>query len=536
MLRIMDNINPQLQELIWKESTLLWTVHNNFKTERGVEFEFKNHRFLKDVFDDWTPVQTCRKASQIGFSNMVIVKAMHAAKYRGYNVIYTLPTTSDMSQFVSSKVNAILGHNPLLSKLTKDKDSIVQKKVGDAYIYYRGTFSQKTEKEKSESHVGIMLSSDLNIHDESDRSDQTILEQYESRLDASEYKGLWYFSNPTNPFTLSQDKWKISDQKHWFVKCSHCNYWQYLDFWKNVKGGRYVCQKCHLTISDDVRRNGQWVKKHKNKSVSGYWINHLMCPWIPASKIARQHKKKTKQYFYNFVLGLPYVGSDIVVNKDIILRSVSQETNTKEFNCIGVDVGLKKHYILGNKQGIFKMGVVDDWKDITDLMKTYDVQTAVFDALPDLTEPRKIRDRYPGIVWLCFFKREVKKVNFTKWDSEDRSVYTDRSKIIQQVIDELVERKIRFHIPVEELGDYIKHWEAFYKTQEKDSMGILRDVWESIGANHFALATVYFRLALDRTGESFVTDWQAKEEAKDHDMSPDVLEEARKTELGYYDE
>ena len=372
--------DPKTLEYCWRESTLLWTVHNSFKTERGDLFEFKDHRFLKDIFDDWTPEQTCRKSSQIGFSNMVIVKAMHAAKYRGYNVIYTLPTTSDMSQFVSSKVNAILGHNPLLSELTRDKDSIVQKKVGDAYIYYRGTFSQKTEKEKSESHVGIMLSSDLNIHDESDRSDQTILEQYESRLDASKYKGLWYFSNPTNPFTHSQKKWAISDQKHWFIKCSHCNHWQYLDFFKNIKNGKYVCQKCHKELTDDDRRGGQWVRKYKGKSVSGYWINHLMCPWIPASKIEDQAKTKTKQFLYNFVLGLPYIGSDVVVDKTVILRAIERVENTKEYNCIGVDQGLKKHYAIGNKEGIFKVGVVDDWADIEFLMKKYDVQTAVFDA------------------------------------------------------------------------------------------------------------------------------------------------------------
>lgn len=530
-----NEIDPKIRELMWRESSLLWTVHNNFKTERGVEFEFLKHRFLKDIFDDWTPEQTCRKSSQIGYSNMVIVKAMHAAKYLGYNIIYTLPTSSDVGQFVSSKVNAIIGHNPLLANLTKDKDSIVQKKVGNGYIYYRGTFSQKTEKEKSESNVGIMLSSDLNIHDEADRSDQTILEQYESRLDASDYKGKWYFSNPTNPFTLSQKKWAVSDQKHWFIKCSHCNLWQYLDFWKNIKNGGYVCKKCKKKITDEDRANGQWVKKFKNKSVSGYWINHLMCPWIPAGKIVEQEKNSTKQYFYNFVLGLPYVGSDVVVNKEVILKAIEVAENPKEYNCIGVDSGLKKHYVLGNKYGIFKVGVVDDWKDIEDLMKIYDVQTAVFDALPDLTEPRKLRDKYPGVVWLHFFKREIKKADFISWDDKTRSVYSDRSKIIQQIIDELIDRKMRFHVKPEELTDYIEHWGGLFKTQEKDTLGILRDVWESNGNDHYALATVYFRLSLDRTGESFVKEWEDKQKAIDADMSPDVLEEARKTEFNYYD-
>ena len=83
--------------------------------------------------------------------------------------------------------------------------------------------------------------------------------------------------------------------------------------------------------------------------------------------------------------------------------------------------------------------------------------------------------------------------------------------------------------------EYIEHWEAFYKIKEKDSLGIERDVWESKGADHYALASVYFRLALYKTGDAFVQDWEADQKAKDHNMSPDVNEEARKTEVTIYE-
>ena len=87
----------------------------------------------------------------------------------------------------------------------------------------------------------------------------------------------------------------------------------------------------------------------------------------------------------------------------------------------------------------------------------------------------------------------------------------------------------------EELEDYIKQWSSLYKTQEEDSLGLVRDVWESGGNDHYAFATVYFRLALDRTGEAYVKDWESKQEILNNNMSPDVLEEARKTEPGYYE-
>jgi hypothetical protein len=165
---------------------------------------------------------------------------------------------------------------------------------------------------------------------------------------------------------------------------------------------------------------------------------------------------------------------------------------------------------LGNSQGIFKVGVAEDWKEIEDLIKIYDVETAVIDALPDLTEPRKIRDKYDGKVWLSWFKREVKSGDYVKWDKDTRSVYSDRSKLIQSVIDDFINRNTRIQMKIEDLSLFIKHWESLYKVKEKDNMGIERDVWESQGEDHFAFATLYFKLALMNTGaEGQIMDWES---------------------------
>jgi hypothetical protein len=518
----------QINEYLWKESPLLWAVNNKIKTERDVPLEFINHRFLKDVYDDFTPIQVVRKSSQIGFSTMAILKTFNAAKFRGWNIIYTLPTGDDVNQFVSSKANALIAVNPLLARWTQDKDTIYQKKIGKSFIYYKGTFSSKSKEEKMQAGVGIMLSADLLVHDESDRSDQAILEQYESRLEASQYKGKWYFSNPTTPFAKSQQLWEKSDQKHWFVKCEHCNHWQYLNFFKNVNNGKFICEKCHEEISDEVRRNGQWVRK-KESDISGYWINHLIAPWISAKDIEEAYKNKTKDYFYNFILGLPYIGSDIVINRDVILKCLDLELNFQEHNILGVDQGLKKHWVLGNRQGIFKVGVTDSWEDIEKLIRIYDVEVAVFDALPDLTEPRKLREKYPGIVWLNYYKKEVKKADFIKWDEISRTVYTDRTKIIQMLIDEMVNRKVRFQMKVEDLGSYISHWQSLYKITEQDNLGIDHDSWETGGEDHFVHATIYYRLGLDRVegGGTGVREWGIVDKPY-NGLAPDIQEEIKK--------
>jgi GH15 family glucan-1,4-alpha-glucosidase len=181
---------------------------------------------------------------------------------------------------------------------------------------------------------------------------------------------------------------------------------------------------------------------------------------------------------------------------------------------MGVDSGLKKHYVIGNAQGIFKVGTTDDWNDIEELMKVYDIEACVIDALPDLTEPRKLRDKYLGKIWLCYYKKEIQRADFIKWDYQTYTVYADRSKIFQQVIDEMTSKKIRFQMKPQELEEYIRQWGSLYKMTEKDSLGIERDVWESGGEDHFCHATNYFRLALDKGGTARVEEWRKPE--KEH--------------------
>ncbi len=479
---------------------LAWAVNQSIKAEKANVLEFKRHSFLMDIYDDWTPVQAIPKASQIGFSTMEILKSFWAMKYKGWNIIYTLPSFSDVLQFVPSKVNAIIGNNPILGEWTKDKDTTLQKKIGNSFIYYRGTVSKKSEENKIEGGVGIMLTSDLNVHDEADRSDQNSLQQYESRLDASNYKGRWYFSNPTHPNTLTQNLWEKSDQKHWFVKCPHCNEWQYLEWPDSIKDGKFVCKKCGGELSDEVRMSGEWIQKY-DKDISGYWIPQLIASWHSAKEIEEKFKTTTKDYFYNFVLGLPYRGTDSAIDKDLILKCIDYSTpNFLNDNVMGVDVGLKKHFVIGNKQGIFKVGYAEDWKEIEFMIRKYDIRSCVIDALPDLTEPRKLQEKYLGIIWLSYFKKEIKKATFVNWDSKSHTVYSDRSKMLGLVIDEFVDNKRRFQMLPEDLKLYIKHWKSVYKTKINNSLGIEEEIWDSTGEDHLVFATIYWRLAMMKTG------------------------------------
>lgn len=394
-------------------------------------------------------------------------------------------------------------NNPKIGELIKDKDTISQKQIGNSFIFYRGTHSGKTREDKMESGKGIMLTSDLNVHDESDRSDQTIIEQYESRLANSNYKGRWYFSNPTAPGIGAHRYWNLSNQKHWFVKCPACNYEQYLKWPDCIDRERkiFICSKCKKEITDDARRDGRWVRKYRDRDIAGYWISQLMNPKTSAKEILLQEVTKDKQFFYNFVLGLPYKGSDVCVGREEIVKNIVLTDNKYQNVAIGVDNGIEKHFVVGNEQGIFYVGKTKDWEFIEALKRKYNA-IMVIDLNPYPKEPKRLAEKYRGEVFCSFYLQDRKQLGTVQWGTDDKMgmVYSDRNKVIQETIDQIVGGGVNYNMPESALEEYIAHWDNMYQVIEEDSLGIPKAVWKTVEnrPDHYAHATVYWALAMRR--------------------------------------
>jgi Phage terminase large subunit (GpA) len=482
-----------------------WIITKGIKTETGKPLDFTNHLFLYDIYNDWSPKLVCYKAAQIGFSTMAIIKSLYAADRLGLDCIYTLPTANDVKDFVGGKANRIINNNPYLQTLVQDKDSVEQKRVGNNVIYYRGTWTEK---------AALMVTSDLNIHDEEDRSKQEVIQQYASRLQHSAYKWEWHFSNPSVEGNGVSRYWNSSDQKHWFIKCSKCQLEQYLKWPESIDMERrqFICRSldCKRELTKEERRVGRWVKKYKDKEYSGYWISLLMAPWITADEIIKYYETKSKEYFWNFVLGLPYVGEGNTVTPDVIFRNLTGSVNSQERVVIGCDSGLIKHFVLGNSEGLFYYGKTDTWETIEGFLKKFPKSVAVIDALPDLTEPRKLREKYPGRVFLVHYARDRKTMEFWRWGKNEESgnVNVDRNRTIQLVIDEFADRRIPLQGTQDDWADYYHHWDDIYRVNEmeeakqagnKNYVYSMPFRWDTkTGQDHWVHATVYWRVGMDK--------------------------------------
>lgn len=265
----------------------------------------------------------------------------------------------------------------------------------------------------------------------------------------------------------------------------------------------FVCQKCGGELSQEDRRVGEWVKKWKDKEYSGYWISLLMAPWVTAQEIITYKETKGEEFFYNFVLGLPYVGQGNTVTPDIIFRNCTSNINGQEGVVIGSDSGLKKHYVCGNREGLFYHGVTEKWEDIARLLKRWPRSIAVIDHLPDITGPRALREQFPGRVFLCHYSVDRKTMQLVRWGKgkEEGNVIVDRNRTIQTVIDEFADERIPLQGNTQDWNPYWQHWKTLYRMTEEDNLGVPRSKWlSSNGEDHWVHATVYWRAGMQRFG------------------------------------
>lgn len=497
-----------LTEALCKENIHIFLEHYGITNDQGEKLDFKDHAYMWDIYEDFSPHQAIEKAAQIGFSTAANIKALWLAKNRGMDIIYSLPSASDIKEFVSGKTNRLIANNPIFQEWTKDKDSIEQKLVGGNVIYFRGTWTER---------AAIAIPADAYISDETDRSKQDIVRQYKTRLQHSRFAWEWYFSNTSAPGVGVDAHWQESDQKHWFFKCQSCSHEWYLTM-ENImydKTGRpyFGCAKCKKELD---RHKGRWVARYRGKDVSGYRIPLLVVPRVTAAEILKKKKDYSDEQFANFVLAEPYVGKGNVLTRAMLSQNLVSRVNPRDaLEVMGVDTGKGINYVIGNKHGIFYNGKCDDYAPIDKYLQQNRTAVCVIDQGGDIIGPRKLREKYPNRVFLCFFRPDRKNDELITWNDDDGTVTADRNKLLQLCVDEFSEHRIPLYGTEEDWHEFFLEWIGMYRTVDENALGVPVFKWNkpASGRCDYPFATVYWRIGMDRFLESESTFHEPKGES-----------------------
>ncbi len=488
--------------LLEQVSLMAYLTINKVRNESGDILDFHKYRFLYDIYNDRSNLMCCMKCAQIGFTTYEILKSAHQCRFEGIDILYVLPTSDDVKRFSGGKTNKILSQNPTMAEWTKDKDSTEQKQFGKNTIYYQGSWTER---------AALMITAKKLIVDEYDRCKQDIVEMYDSRLQSIAAPQKAFFSNPSTVRFGVHKLYLLSDQKKWHVTHSCKKTFIMDESCINYDLEIFQCPKCGGEITTEERRMGEWIKTAEGEW-SGYWIPLWIAPWMTAKNICKMKREKSSEFFANFVAGLPYIGSGNTVQPETVLQNLSSKVNDQQGRIIiGVDTGLPIHYMCGNKQGIFYYGQCkepsidyDPYQELEHLLIRWPNSILVADQGGDLIGIRRLQAKYPGRVFLVWYRADRKTQQLITWGQGEEygKVTVDRNRMIQLIVDEMKDKRFTFNGTESDWQELVSHWMNIYRVKEEDAIGQTVYRWERNGPDHYIHCQLYWRVGMDKFSES----------------------------------
>ena len=432
-------LKPETERLAEAEDSLLWAINRIQKVDNHL-FDVKESPYLVDIFQDETPTVVIQKSAQIRISITAIIRFLQRVAARGWNGIYYFPTDDAMYPFVQSRFNPMIDGNPKLSEIVRDTNSVSVKNLGSAYAYLFGLRS----KSNRDSYPA-----DCETFDELDQMPEKDVEIALERMSASKIHRVDFLSTPSIPGIGINRKYRLSDQKHWVMKCGHCGRQnippsepddtgdEIMLFPDCIEQGFLTCRKCHLPLD---RRVGYWVPKYPGREWSGYHGSRLFAPNANLVKLYQDYLTGlSRENVYNRGLGMAFADTESRVTAEQVLALCGgspMPRSSLESCTAGIDVGedylcvvisrkssvkLREYIYIGTIKG----KGMDMWTRLRDVLNLYNVRKYVIDAMPQTSPARElIKTLYRHDGWLC---RYSKTANAPNWNDAESIVSCDRT-------------------------------------------------------------------------------------------------------------
>lgn len=475
----------------------------------GAPFTYEKHDYLKAPYRDDHPFQVDMKSTQMGLTTKAMLRVVYNARFRNFRgILYLFPSRTDVSDFSKGRVDPLVSENPeTIGQWIRDTDATNIKRIWNAFLYLRGM----------KSRVGLKsVPADFIVYDELDEAPQNAVDMAEERMSHSMFKERAMLSNPTLPDYGIHKQFLLSDQKFWLLKCSKCGEWT------DVVGtfphclvelrGKVIllCQRCRDNALNPAI--GQWVAKKPDVTQrSGYQYSQLFSqidpiptainpkPETKLQEILRIFKTTNNlKDFYNLKIGIPYIEAENRLSVKEVLDLCSDEgiSSGETVPCfMGVDQGKGLHAVIGKdkpgKNGqLVHMAQYKDWRELDGLMKNFNVTRAVVDAQPEMRNAREFAERFPGRVFLNFY-REHQKGTYV-WDEGDWTVTCNRTESLDASHNEIKYGRIILPRYSDEVQSFAEHLHNVGKKLEEDEeTGSKRYIYVKLGVDHYRHAYNY---------------------------------------------
>lgn len=511
-------------------------VQNVWTNSRGEPLDFKDHKYLEGIYKDQHHSIVYIKGAQLGVSERLISEAVWICDRLGKNVLYTFPTSSQLSDFAQARLEPVFNMSDYLSRITgsmsademkekgldpgdfKKVGKVGLKQVRNGFLYLRGSQNQQQI---------ISVDADVVFLDERDRFMEAHVPYIDKRLLHSTLKWRREASTPTFPGFGVDNSYKESDQREWQVKCPHCGRWQELDFFKNVdlENAEVFCRFCK---KKGIQRlgNGRWyITKPENSEVHGYRISGLYNPRRTTKDLVEQYEKaknsgfSAMQQFYNQVLGMSFEaeGQKILVSELEAIKGDYETPFKTKGTFAGADVGTKIHVVVSDiynrKNRYVYIGSVSKFfgprDSLEELMKQYDIKTMVIDAKPETRKVKELAEAFPNKIYAAYYPTRKFDLNqYFIFDDIKSEVYIDRTISLDYLVSDIHNELVQLPSNAKWIPEFYDHMTASVRVTDigqkhlssEELKGMrMQDTpqakWVEKGADHFFHAANYNRIA-----------------------------------------
>lgn len=497
----------------------------------GRKFDMSGrYSFQKRIVNDTSRVVNTIKCAQIGLTTATIAYFLAAmATQRKFNVVYALPSQTDASKIVTTKIDPIINESSRLRQLAdKNVATVELKQIGNNFLFCRGA--------KSET-AALSISADCLVADEIDRSDPNVLKQFRSRLQASELAIIKQFSTPTIDGVGISKEAEVSRRYRSFAKCYCCGHVWLPSYHTDMKVPGYTADISEITRTNiqtldwksahwncpscgkDPQLHPsrlQWVCENESESweASTYYVNPVVCCEVlkPAYLVRTSTEFNTRSEWLNQVLGETSTENDEQIVRQDIEESFCQSLDSTEMHYLGADMGLLCHVAIGRRTQAGELLIVhretvpvsNFIQRRSELMKQYRIAVSVMDVFPYTQTVMQICD-YDVNAYGCTFSTgnspELFTIQEKVADADEgklnlRLVKANRTRALDEILTLFKEKRIlTARVSDSEDDKFLSHVLSMKRVQVfvKDE---LQFSWKKTnGEDHMMFAIMYLNLA-----------------------------------------
>ncbi|MCE9606813.1 MAG: phage terminase large subunit family protein [Planctomycetia bacterium] len=297
----------------------------NFIRLRNQPISFAGREYLKSVYGAIDRHLILRCSRQVEKSTLLCNRIIYEAIANpGTSMIFVCPRQEQAAVFSKSRLIPAIEGSPVVSRLLlgnrgrRPQVKHMRFRNGSE-VYIRAAFHSADPVRG--------LSADLLFIDEfQDIADQT-LPVLQETLSHSTRPRVILTATPKGEDNHVESIFQQSTGNEWHIPCHTCKL-SFIPDDKLIGPAGLVCPNCRGPIQ---ARDGRWVARNPaSRWGEGFWINHLMVPWLKFDDILLRQATYDAARFKNECLGLPtQLGDHLITREEIEACCTKQAMATK---------------------------------------------------------------------------------------------------------------------------------------------------------------------------------------------------------------